>query len=96
MKATGHVRRIDELGRVVLPAELRQNLGIADKDELEIYVEGESIVLVKYWPQCVFCGGCEGLAEFKGKMVCRVCAEPGQSGGTLTRKHSAYVDVGGS
>ncbi|MHB1842181.1 MAG: AbrB/MazE/SpoVT family DNA-binding domain-containing protein [Sulfobacillus sp.] len=73
MKATGHVRRIDELGRVVLPAELRQSLGIADKDELEIYVEGETIVLVKYLPRCVFCGRCEGLREFKGKMVCMEC-----------------------
>lgn len=73
MKPTGHVRRIDELGRVVLPAELRQTLGIADKGELEIYVEGESIVLVKYLPRCVFCGANEGLVEFKEKMVCLAC-----------------------
>ena len=73
MKPTGHVRRIDELGRIVLPAELRQSHGIADKDEVEIYVEGDSIVLVKHRPPCVFCGSSEGLVEFKGKMVCEEC-----------------------
>lgn len=79
MKPTGHVRRVDPMGRMVLPAELRQSLGIGDRDELEIYVEGENIVLVKYGPKCVFCGSREGLVEFKGKMVCRVCVESGKS-----------------
>ena len=73
MKATGHVRRIDGLGRVVLPVEVRQSHGIADKDEVEIYVEGDSIVLVKHRPPCVICGSREGLVEFKGKMVCNEC-----------------------
>ena len=73
MKPTGHVRRVDPMGRMVLPAKLRQSLGIGDRDELEIYVEGESIVLVKYGPKCAFCGGHESLVEFKGKVVCRTC-----------------------
>ena len=78
MKPTGHVRRVDPMGRMVLPAELRQSLGIGDRDELEIYVEGESIVLVKYGPKCVLCGGHEDLVEFKGRAVCRVCASDSQ------------------
>lgn len=76
MKPTGHVRRIDELGRIVLPAELRQSHGISDKGEVEIYVEGDSIVLVKHVPQCVFCGNREGLVEFKGRMICEECSTP--------------------
>ncbi len=64
MEPTGYVRRVDELGRVVLPKELRDRFGI---------VEGDSIVLVKHGPQCVFCGSREGLVEFKGKRVCRSC-----------------------
>ena len=78
MKPTGHVRRVDPMGRMVLPAELRKSLGIGDRDELEIYVEGESIVLVKYGPKCVFCGGHEGLVEFKGRAVCHACAHDSQ------------------
>lgn len=73
MKPTGHVRRIDELGRAVVPKELRDRFGIADKDEVEIYVEGDSIVLMKHVPQCVFCGSRKGLGKFRGKMVCHPC-----------------------
>ena len=56
MKATGIVRKVDELGRIVLPIELRRTLNINIKDPLEIYVDGESIMLKKYQPACVFCG----------------------------------------
>ena len=56
MKATGIVRKVDELGRIVLPIELRRTLNIEIKDPLEIYVDGESIMLKKYQPACVFCG----------------------------------------
>ncbi|MCG8482598.1 MAG: AbrB/MazE/SpoVT family DNA-binding domain-containing protein, partial [Clostridia bacterium] len=56
MKATGIVRKVDELGRVVLPIELRRNLNIEIKDPLEIYVDGEMIILKKYAPACIFCG----------------------------------------
>ena len=56
MKATGIVRKVDELGRIVLPIELRRTLDIAERDPLEIYVDGSSIVLNKYQPACIFCG----------------------------------------
>ena len=56
MKSTGIVRKVDELGRIVLPIELRRTMGIEVKDALEIYVDGDHIVLKKYEPSCVFCG----------------------------------------
>ena len=56
MKSTGIVRKVDELGRIVLPIELRRTMGIDVKDALEIYVEGDTIMLRKYEPSCVFCG----------------------------------------
>lgn len=74
MKSTGIVRRVDELGRVVLPIELRRTLNITDKDSLEIYVEGEKIVLKKYEPACIFCGSATDIGVFHGKNVCRSCA----------------------
>ncbi len=55
MKSTGIVRKVDELGRIVLPVELRRTMDIAEKDALEIYVDGNSIVLRKYRPSCIFC-----------------------------------------
>ena len=74
MKATGIVRAIDQLGRIVLPKSLRQEQGIEPKDDMEIYVDGEDIILQKYKAQCVFCGEHEELREFLGKLVCRKCA----------------------
>jgi len=74
VKATGIVRRVDELGRVVLPSELRRTLGIGEKDALEIYVDGERIVLKKYEPTCIFCGNVEHASYFRGKLVCAGCA----------------------
>ena len=73
MKTTGIVRRVDELGRVVLPIELRRTLGINEKDPLEIYVEGESIILRKPGGGCAFCGSAEKLIEHRGKPVCVSC-----------------------
>ncbi|MCL2354434.1 MAG: AbrB/MazE/SpoVT family DNA-binding domain-containing protein [Oscillospiraceae bacterium] len=73
MKATGIVRRVDELGRVVLPIELRNKFGITEKDPMEIYVEGSSIILKKYEPNCIFCGGSKGLFSHSGKMICKKC-----------------------
>ena len=70
MKATGIVRKVDELGRIVLPIELRRTLNIEIKDPLEIYVDGESIMLKKYQPACVF-----GIRQIKGKNVCAKCVE---------------------
>lgn len=75
MKSTGIVRKVDELGRVVLPIELRRTLNIDIKDSLEIYVENDSIILRKYEPSCIFCGSAEGIKEFKGKNICSTCYE---------------------
>lgn len=73
MKSTGIVRKVDELGRVVIPIELRRTLGIGEKDALEIYVDGERIVLKKYEPACIFTGNAEDLVYFKGKMISKEC-----------------------
>jgi len=75
IKSTGIVRRVDELGRVVLPIELRRTLDIGEKDALEIYVDGERIILKKYEPDCVFCGSAQDVINYRGKNVCRDCLE---------------------
>ena len=74
MKSTGIVRKVDDLGRVVLPIELRRTLDIGDKDSLEIYIDGEKIILRKYEPACVFCGNAAGVQNFRGKNICADCA----------------------
>ena len=73
MKATGIVRRIDELGRVVLPIELRRTMNLEVRDPVEIFMEGESIVLRKYEAACLFCGGGHQLTTFRGKQICGDC-----------------------
>ena len=73
MKSTGIVRKVDELGRIVLPIELRRTLDISEKDALEIYVEGEKIILRKDHDACVFCDSVRNLTEFKGRNVCQDC-----------------------
>lgn len=73
MKSTGIVRKVDELGRIVLPIELRRTLDIDVKDALEIYVEGSHIILQKYEPDCVFCGDSKDVLRFKEKNICRKC-----------------------
>ena len=73
MKATGIVRKVDELGRIVLPVEMRSTLDIAEKDALEIYVEGSSVILKKYKPSCVFCDATKDITVFKGKNICPKC-----------------------
>ena len=73
MKSTGIVRRLDELGRLVIPKELRRTLGIDVKDPLEIYVDGESIILKKYAPACIFCNEATNIISYKGKNVCANC-----------------------
>lgn len=75
MKSTGIVRRVDELGRVVIPIELRRTLDIAEKDALEIYVDGEQIILKKYEPACIFCGQAKDVLQYKGKNICRKCLD---------------------
>ena len=79
MKSTGIVRKVDGLGRVVLPKELRRTLGVDMKDSMEIYVDGESIMLKKYQPACVFCGSSDGIKQIKGKNVCSKCIKELQS-----------------
>ena len=73
MKSTGLVRRVDELGRVVLPIELRRTLEIEERDLLEIMLEDDRIVLRKYQPTCIFCGAEEDLMEYHGKRICGKC-----------------------
>ncbi len=73
MKSTGIVRKVDELGRIVLPIELRRTLDIAEKDSLEIYVDDDRIILKKYEPTCVFCGSSKDVISFKGKNICPAC-----------------------
>ena len=73
MKSTGIVRKVDELGRVVLPIELRRTLDIEVKDSLEIYVDGSQIILKKYEPACIFCGNALDIPNAKGKNICKSC-----------------------
>lgn len=74
MKATGIIRRVDELGRVVIPIELRNKFEITEKDPMEIFVDGSSIILKKYEPNCIFCGSSKKLVDFQGKLICEKCA----------------------
>ncbi|MCW6059748.1 AbrB/MazE/SpoVT family DNA-binding domain-containing protein [Clostridium sporogenes] len=73
MKSIGVVRKMDQLGRIVIPMELRRILNIAEKDALEIYTEGEQIILKKYEPCCIFCGEAKEVINFKGKNICKSC-----------------------
>lgn len=73
MKSTGIVRKIDQLGRVVLPIELRHTLNLDVKDPVEIFIEGNAIVLRKYEAACVFCGGSKSLSPFRDKLICSDC-----------------------
>ena len=75
MKSTGIVRKVDELGRIVLPIELRRTLDIAERDELEIYLDDDKVVLKKYEPSCIFCASNRGLVTFRGKNVCMECIQ---------------------
>lgn len=73
MKNIGIVRKVDDLGRIVIPKELRSTLYISEKDALEIYTEGEQIILKKYEPCCIFCGEAKEVINFKGKNICKSC-----------------------
>ncbi|KEH89569.1 AbrB family transcriptional regulator [Clostridium novyi A str. 4540] len=76
MKSTGVVRRIDELGRIVIPKELRRALDIREKEtSLEIFVEGEEVILKKYEPACIFCAEAKQVMNYKGKSICTSCLE---------------------
>ncbi len=73
MKATGIVRKIDDLGRIVLPVETRKVLGIRTKDPIEIFTEEDMIILKKWEPTCTFCGSKENVTEYNGKKICKTC-----------------------
>ncbi|MEE0866716.1 MAG: AbrB/MazE/SpoVT family DNA-binding domain-containing protein [Clostridia bacterium] len=75
MKSTGIVRKVDELGRIVLPIELRRTLNIAERDSLEIYVEGNSIILQKYESACIFCGSTDNVYIYHDKNICGDCID---------------------
>lgn len=75
MKSTGIVRKVDNLGRVVLPIELRNSLGISPTDALEIFTEGDKIILRKYEPYCVFCGEVDNVINYNSKNICKKCAK---------------------
>ncbi len=73
MKNIGIVRKVDELGRIVIPKELRRTLNLEEGDGLEIYTEGEQIILKKYESCCIFCGEAKEVINFKGKNICKIC-----------------------
>ena len=73
LKSTGIVRKVDELGRIVLPIELRRTLDINEKDPLEIFVEESTIVLKKYEPACIFCNDVKDVVIYKGRNICTNC-----------------------
>lgn len=75
MKYTGVVRRIDDLGRIVLPVELRRTMELDNGDSLEIFVEDNKIILKKYQPACIFCGNVSDISTYKGRNVCTSCAK---------------------
>lgn len=75
IKSTGITRKIDELGRIVIPMDLRNKLHIEEKDPLEIFVDGSSIILKKYNPNCIFCGGSKNLHSYNDKLICSKCKE---------------------
>lgn len=82
MKSTGIVRKIDDLGRIVLPAELRRILELDDRAEVEIYTENDTVILRKYKPSCIFCGSQHDLHEYRGHNVCGECIRTLSAQGT--------------
>jgi transcriptional pleiotropic regulator of transition state genes len=73
VSATGIIRNIDELGRIVIPSEIRKRFGLSEKDPLEISVKDETILLSKPRSACVFCGRAGDVEEHRGRAICRTC-----------------------
>ena len=88
MKSTGIIRKLDELGRVVIPIELRNKFNISEKDPIEIYVDGSNIILKKYESNCIFCGKSDRLKEYKDKQICMSCLKKISS---LNEKNSKII-----
>ncbi len=81
MKTVGLPRKVDHLGRVVIPVEFRRLLGIVEGDEVEITMDGDRLVLARVEPACVFCGSIADLRRFRDRWVCAVCASEVGTGG---------------
>ena len=75
MKSTGVVRRIDDLGRIVLPIEIRKNLNIGNRDAVEIFIDEDKVILKKYEPACIFCDNADDVILYRNKLVCRECVD---------------------
>ncbi len=75
MKQKGISREVDSLGRIVIPKAIRKQLGIEEKDKLDIRTEGETIIVTKYTPFCTFCGSEEELSDFAEKKICKACLD---------------------
>ena len=75
MKSTGMVRKVDELGRIVLPISIRQNMGIEARDSVEIFTDENRIILQKYQSSCIFCNNADELLYFNDQRICRECLE---------------------
>ncbi len=73
MKSTGIVRKVDELGRVVLPIEIRRTLDIVERDELEIYLEDDKVIMKRHEPSCIFCSATRKLVSYQNKSICSDC-----------------------
>jgi looped-hinge helix DNA binding domain, AbrB family len=73
MQSTGIVRKVDELGRIVIPIELRRTYNIEEKDGMEIFVDNDRIILRKYDPACMFCESTDDITTYKGKKICKDC-----------------------
>lgn len=73
MKATGFIKKIDDLGRIVIPKDIRRTLGVSNGESLQFFLEGDTVVLRKFGEECEFCGASEGLTELKGKFICADC-----------------------
>ena len=75
MKSTGTVKKIDELGRIVLPKNIRIPMGIETGDAVEIFTDGNRIILQKFQSSCIFCGEAEDVVYYNGKRICSACVE---------------------
>ncbi len=75
MRAPGMIRKVDDLGRIVIPAEIRQAMELSKGDPVEMFLQEDQLVLRKFVPSCIFCGGVEGLVTYSGKNICGNCVD---------------------